>query len=249
VKRTKSITAPTSDAKDKIYNVVKMSVALLSLDAPDVFSMIVKPPLEKRLEDWQVSVVEKLAELDERLNSITIENLSQNRVFITAIANVTPLVLRTHREDKLDALRNIVLNAALPNAPHDDLQIMFIQMVDTFTSWHVTLLKFFAHPKWYIQLDYPESLDDIPAEEAIEKLMSIFPELKQQPAFTNKVVNDLSYNRLIALPEVRLDKRGIVSDDSPVDPNIITELGKQFLNFTKSPLENDDGDMSKINLR
>lgn len=54
--------------------------------------------------------------------------------------------MRTHQAEKLDALRNAVMIVALSKAPADDLQSIFLNLVDTFTPIHLKLLSFFDAP-------------------------------------------------------------------------------------------------------
>ena len=58
--------------------------------------------------------------------------------------------IRNHQSEKREALRNAVLNAALPNAPEESIQQLFINQVDTFTVWHIRLLDLFKEPPaWF----------------------------------------------------------------------------------------------------
>jgi hypothetical protein len=44
--------------------------------------------------------------------------------------------LRNSQKEKLTALRNAVLNAALPNPPEESIQQMFVNFIDSLTVWH-----------------------------------------------------------------------------------------------------------------
>jgi hypothetical protein len=52
---------------------------------------------------------------------------------------------RTHRKEKLEALRNAVLNIALGHKPSEDLQAIFMNLVDSFAPVHLELLRFCQH--------------------------------------------------------------------------------------------------------
>lgn len=105
--------------------------------AAEFFSAIVVPPLSRRRDKWIEDIVEGLQTLEKQVDGFKIEELSHNEMFITTVMNASQTAIRNHQEEKLEALRNAVLNAALPNPPDDDLQLMFLNFVDTFTPWHL----------------------------------------------------------------------------------------------------------------
>ena len=227
---------PQPDARDKLHQLVASLISPIPYAEP-ILTAIVKPPLDKRREAWLMSLSEAIAALQKNYGYMTPDYLANHPAFITAVLNCTSIALRNHQEKKLNALRNVVLNSALPNAPDDDLQQMFIHILDIFSTWHLQLLKFFANQTWFEKLGYPSTLDNLPAEEAIGKLEMIFPELSGRQIFVNKVVHDLSDNRLIALPEIRIDAQQIVVTSEKVSPNVISELGEQFLLFIIAPID------------
>ena len=60
------------------------------------------------------------------------------------------MATRNHEQEKIDALRNAVLNSALPHPPDDSLQQTFLAWVDRFTVWHLHSLSLFDDPKaWF----------------------------------------------------------------------------------------------------
>lgn len=60
---------------------------------------------------------------------------------VSIVLQATQIALRTHQTEKRMALRNAVMNAALPQAPEEGLQQMFLHFIDTFTEWHLRLLS------------------------------------------------------------------------------------------------------------
>src|SRR5262249_17379113 len=84
---------------------------------------------------------------------VNLARLSQDEVFVTTATHATMLAMRNHQREKLVALRNAVLNATLPGAPDDDLQLIYLNLVDTLTASHLRLLKVLNNPRewmrWY----------------------------------------------------------------------------------------------------
>lgn len=79
-------------------------------------------------------------------DGLKVQELKDNPQFISAVMQASQIALRTHQEDKLQALRNGVPNVAAGNAPEDALQGLFLSYVDFFTVWHMQILKVFQAP-------------------------------------------------------------------------------------------------------
>src|SRR5689334_17216098 len=80
-----------------------------------LFENIFGSPIEKRKYAWQTKLAEAIAEVQERVKELTPEKLSANEAFVTLAIQATQIAIRNHHKTKLDALRNAVLNSALPN--------------------------------------------------------------------------------------------------------------------------------------
>ena len=78
------------------------------------------------------SIGEKLNELEE--NKFDLEKLKNDENFISVMMNASQMALRTHQEEKLDALRNAILNVAKGEAPDESVQHLFLNFVDFFTA-------------------------------------------------------------------------------------------------------------------
>lgn len=110
----------------------------------ELFQHVVQPPLEKRRLKWMVAVGERLHELEKE--GLKLADLQENEQFVSAVMHASQIVLRTHQEAKLDALRNAVLNVAVGQAPEEALQHLFLTLVDSFTELHLQILAFFQAP-------------------------------------------------------------------------------------------------------
>jgi hypothetical protein len=95
------------------------------------------------------------------------------------------IAARTHKEQKLEALRNIVLNSSIPSSIEDDVLAMFLNWIDGFTALHISTLKHLHYLDRY----------------APEELHTYFPMLEQNRAIYNQVLKDLADRGLISLRE------------------------------------------------
>ena len=83
----------------------------------------------KRFSDWCEELRLRLNDLGQKVDGLTPETLANDEAFVSAFAQATQSALRTHLKEKLDALRNAVLNVAVKMAPGDDLQTAFFTLI------------------------------------------------------------------------------------------------------------------------
>lgn len=139
---------PPKQAKgDAAHALAKAGISLIPWaggPAAELFQYLVQPPLEKRRIEWMDYVGEKLLELEQR--GVDVQKLSENEEFVSAVLHASQLAIRTHRQEKREALRNALFNIAFGKAPEESVQQIFLECIDSFTDLHVQLLKFFQQP-------------------------------------------------------------------------------------------------------
>jgi hypothetical protein len=171
---------------------------------------------ERRQQQWARDVTAALADLSERVDGLDPESLAQNDTFLDALAHASAVAVTTGQQEKLDALRNAVLNAALPGDIGADLQAMFLRHVGDLTPSHLRMLKL-----------TPESADGSP-----DPLLRYRTNFQNRMEFYEQLENDLVAARLIN-PQVTVS--GHTS---------LTWAGRTFLRFITDPrddLETDAG--------
>lgn len=229
-----ALTPPSEDTHSKIYNFVSKGLSIITLDASGVFSMLVRDPMDRRLHSWRELIAHSLDETINKVEGLTLEDLSKNENFSITFSEATLIAARTRQQEKLTILRNAVLNAALPNSPEADIQSIFLTMLEEFTPWHLRLLQFFSSSDWKSQLGKPNLTLQI---DLPEQLAIVFPDVDGHVPFFTKLINDLSQNRLLVFPDIRPEQRGaFITVDEPEDGNYLTNLGTQFLKFVSDPL-------------
>lgn len=209
------------------------AIPVIGGPAAELLSAIISPPLSKRRDKWIESIAQGLQKLEHRMENFKIENLSQNDMFITTAMHATQAAIRNHQKEKLEALRNAVLNAALPNAPEEDIQLMFLNFVDRLTTWHLRILKFLDNPKTWGEkhaVEFPDWMS-VGLSTALEHAM---PELRGRREFYDLLANDL-YS--CGLMSVRILHNTMSVQD--LSASSTTNLGKEFLRFITSPVEGD----------
>ena len=115
------------------------------------FENLFSSPLEKRKQAWLEQLAGVLTEVQARVEDLTPEKLASNEAFVTLAMQASQVAIRNHQQAKLDALRNAVLNAALPNPPQEDEQLIFIRLIDQLTPWHLRVLAVLDDPNAWMQ--------------------------------------------------------------------------------------------------
>jgi hypothetical protein len=229
---------PKAETGDVAHTVVKAGLSALPVlggPAAEIFSAIIVPPLSKRRDEWIESIAKGLKALEEKVDGFNIQELSQNEMFITTAMHASQTAIRNHQKEKLDSLRNAVLNAALANAPEEDIQLVFLNFVDTLTPWHLRILKFFDDPQEWGRrnsITYPSrSMGG-----ASTVLEDTFPQLKGRRDFYDQIVKDLYVRGLMDTESLHVT----VTAQGMFAPHT-TGMGKQFIDFITSPIDSDDG--------
>jgi hypothetical protein len=101
---------------------------------------------ERRMAAWLEDLAESVAALEERTDGLSFEKLAEDEGFVDAVVAATRAAQATHAQEKLDALRNGVLNTLGPDAPSLDEQARFFRLVEQFTPAHLRLLAFLDDP-------------------------------------------------------------------------------------------------------
>ena len=193
---------------DIIYNGLKAATSSIPVLGPLTEFFIdtyIGPPATKRTRNFLDSVVEELNDVKSKIESVNFEN----PVFLTTFLHASQIARRTHQEQKLEALRNVVLNSSIPSSVEDDILEMFLNWIDGFTALHISTLKHLHYLDRY----------------ALKELESYFPMLEQNRAIYNQVLKDLADRGLISLREDYITKED--ADD---------DILLQRFGFSRSPI-------------
>lgn len=219
---------PKSNAADYAYAMAKAGLAHLPVvggTAAELFSVAIASPLAQRRDRWLTDLALSLQALEARVEALEMESLPRNEVFVTTVIQTSQAAIKTHDPEKLNALRNAVLNAALGHIPEDELLMGFLAVLDTFTATHLRLLDLINDPnKWYrlVEAQHP---DDARREGrtkyyafAIDRVLTKYAERAPY------------YNQLA----VDLQNRGFVpmGDTSPIAN--MHHGGKKYLRFSRT---------------
>jgi hypothetical protein len=154
----------------------------------------------------------KSRELEDKVAGFRFEDLAQNEQFVSAVLQATQAAVRTHQEEKIEALRNAVLNVAIGIDLSQDLRAIFLSFIDTFAPSHMRMLRFLQN-----RVSAPLDFDP-----------------RRERAFSDQLINDLN-NRGLLKDGRAYAARG--RDDSALIDGSweVSAMGKQFLQFIAAP--------------
>ena len=190
-----------------------------------ILQEIIQTPKEERVHQWMDEIAHGLRKLEEKVGDFDPRKLKDNPAFVSAFLHASQMAIRNHQQSKREALRNAVLNVAAGTAPDEDQQMMFLSWIDTFTQWHLALLRLFKNPAAVVDTrgQMTGGLDDV--------LEKAFPALRGQREFYDQVWRDLRNRGLVNTDGLHsmMTGNGLVAKRT-------TELADEFVKFIASPV-------------
>jgi hypothetical protein len=159
------------------------------------------------LSNWLDELRQKFNELSHTVAGLAPERLSRDEAFSSAFAHATQAAMRSYRAEKLEALRSAVLNIAIGRAPAEDLQLIFLNLIDRFTPTHLQTLAFLAERQ-----NAHTFLAQCRSHRELSDLVGLLKDTRPYVA-RNRETSDILL----------------------MEPWQVTDLGGQFLAFIKSP--------------
>jgi hypothetical protein len=209
---------PHRSAGDYLHTATKAGLSLIPHvggPAAEFFSLVLAPPLERRRDAWLEDLYRRFRQLEEKVESFRFEDLQHNEAFVSATLQATQAALRTHEQQKLEALGNAVLNVALGRTADEEKQLVFLGLIDIFTVTHLEILRLFANPS-----DYPS------ARRA---------ELRERRRLTDPMVLDLNDRGLLVDPRPYVARTRESIDSLTMQGWTLSPLGKEFMSFIALP--------------
>lgn len=215
---TTSSHVPKKSKGDIVHSMAKAgigSVPGVGNAAAEFFQSLVQPPLERRRDEWMSDVSDRIKKLEEE--GLTIEKLQNNEQFISTVMQATQISMRTHQQEKREALRNAVINSAKAISPDENTQQMFLNFVDDFTEWHMRLLRLF---------NAPPPVPGLSGGGLSTVLEHYYPQLQGRREFYDQVWRDLYVRGLVRSEHMHTTIIG-----SGLTQQQTTPMGVEFLRF------------------
>lgn len=226
----KDLKPTLGDYGHKIVKAAISSVPLAGSLLSELFTTIVAEPSSKRRDQILIEIDKRLIEISNRVENFDINALASNEVFLSTVSQAYQISMRTHQEEKLNALLNSITNSAIANID-DNLQHMFLMFIDTFTEWHLRILLLIDNPQK--TLEAMEKPSNFGMGSISQVVLSAYPELRGRDEFLKQIWKDL-YNR--SLTNTSDDNiKAMMSGDGMLASRT-SELGKTFVQFITSQI-------------
>jgi hypothetical protein len=187
--------------------------------AAELLQLIIEAPLERKKEEWMQEIGIRVVALED--NSLTIEDLQNNDLFLSAVLMSNQAALKTTSEQKRQALANATINTALGKSPNEAIQHIFFNLVDTFSELHLKVLTIARAPK-------VSPSTSIMGFESL--LVHNLPELAQKRDLLRLLWGDLERAGL-----VEADALNATLSGHELSRTRLTRLGVEFIEFITAP--------------
>jgi hypothetical protein len=184
--------------------------------------------MSRRKTRWMIEVTEALNDLYSK-GTVTEKDLQENEKFFTTLVHASTIAIRNHQSEKREALKNAVINSALPDAPDDTIQQLFLNVIDSCTSWHLALLQLFQGPEKWAR-EHSHSFPALVMGGLSQIIESAYPALQGQEEIYRLVWQELFRDGLVNTDSVSgsMSSRGMMAKRT-------TDLGDKFLAFISQP--------------
>jgi len=187
--------------------------------AGETLDLIWKTGYEKRLDQWRKSISESLSrKLDEENLSI----LFDTDEFQSLLAESTIIALRNHQEEKLIAVKNLLINSTVSTIEYD-FKKLFLNYIDQFTAFHLrTIGHIYENLK-------PDNKNFLSQNDHIQKILDeIF--------YGDEELRGQVFEELMAVKGLITKKKGPYAEFNTTTYYALTALGQKFMNLV---LEHD----------
>ena len=171
---------------------------------------------QKRLDEWKKLLEDRLTTVE-----LTLDEAGNSECFTTAMMKATDSAIKTMENEKRRYLANAVLNS-LTCTTDESIMMMYFDLVDRYTLWHIKVLDFFSNPTKFREVSASKYYMGSP----VEPLTSVYPELKGNYEFIDKIVRDLYADKLMDTDSINctMTSQGMVASRT-------TSWGNQFISF------------------
>lgn len=195
-----------------------------------LFENIFSAPLDNRKQAWLEQLAIIVTELQRKVDGLTPEKLAGDETFVSMAMQASQFAMRTHQREKLEALRNAVMNSALSSQQEEDEQFIFLRLIDQLTPWHLKVLAMLDSPEEWMARNSilkPEWYS-VHIIAFLDHCTRDFPGRRE---FFEQILRDLQNEGLIAQSNT-LRMQHVVLGDKVTQT---TERGKKFLAFISPP--------------
>ena len=191
----------------------------------EVVSLVLTPAVQRRRDEWFKEMAEDVHWLKAKVEGFNAENLVENEAFVSATIQATLIAIGTHQQEKRAMLRNALVNIAVGKGPDEDMQHIYLQLIDEFTPSHVKILHFLWTASSRVAATYNGMLPRFQTYREVLDLLE--PEFRGKTDLLQQILTDLNRRGLSTLQGVNL----------AFPQQVMTNQGIAFLQFVLAPVD------------
>ncbi|WP_368607539.1 hypothetical protein [Pseudomonas fulva] len=216
---------PDGEKYGRMVRSITGAIPIVGGAATEAFNAFFESPITKRRTEWMLVVTDVINKLT--LDGVlTEQNLKDNEVFVSAVAQSCNVALKTHHQEKLSALRSALISSASSGSKDEYLVEVFIGYVDRLTVAHIRMLEFIRDPDDWLKANKVEGFGDWKSDGGLHQLvLSVHPDFKEDRILCNQLMQDLVSYGLVN------EKTDNPSDATSQIYTALTSLGEKFMNF------------------
>ena len=217
----------SGDLAHKTTKVALATIPVAGSAIAELFTTIIEEPVQRRRVQWLTSIHSKLKAAEAKIESLSIEKLGGNEEFVSILMTASQIAQRNHQEEKLEALRNTVINTALKIDIREDLKFMFLSFVDELTVTELKIMAVTSDPIRYAK----DVGEEVGPEDKKNKILNLaFPDRVEQRNVYKMFAKNLHSKGLLGVDNLTLN---FSSRGKPL--KVTTDLGDSFLRFIERP--------------
>lgn len=165
----------------------------------ELFQAVVNSGREARMQAWIADVTQAINERVLEPRGLDISALATDDGFLDVIGTATRAAVETSSEEKIEALRNAVVNATCAPDTERDRHAILIGIVSSLTPTHIKLLTLFDDPNgWFARASVPTP--NVYMGGAYIVVEAAYPDLAADSTLLSRVIADLSRDGLSDIP-------------------------------------------------
>jgi len=204
----------------------------------EYFGVLVPDSIEKRRDKWLENLALGFKALKEQFDNLQLEEVLERELFTSTFIQASRHAISNHNQENLLALRNIILNAALPSAPDEIRQKIFVDWAGELTAWHICILRVFKEEDFRIpclDLDSPNWRKSITTDEIAQIIEDKYSEMKGNYALYMQIIGDL--HSLGLLTNI-LPKKDMMAKN--ISRPVLSPIANDFWKFITSPIPEEN---------
>ena len=187
------------------------AIPVIGGPAAELFALVLAPPIEKRRDSWLQRLYDGFKSLEAEVEGFNISDLSEDEEFVSSVLHATQIAMRTHQEEKLQALRNALLNVIRLRRLDEEAREFFFGLIDLFSVTHLEVIRLFKDRVSFSPIRRQQ--------------------LQDRRSLTDPVVLDLNLRNLLKDPRPIAARNRESSEPLVCLSWELSDLGQQFIKF------------------